>query len=249
MRFSIHFHHENTSFSPKSRLKTLLLVNLEPVKHFFVFTPKKSPGFHQVLKIHQVFTKFWTFTRFSTRYGNFTRFSPSFENSPGFHAVPISKVHRMFVSYFTVSPVFTKIWILKCHQVCARSEKTKRASKMITCDLDVLPKYHIISISNPIEMLILILTISAFHIQPKISNWLLYGGTSWYHMVFTIQIILRSVKSAAFQWHVSSIELNMQLQNNLLQSYGAQCSTSLVKGSQSYALLRALPSIRRARSS
>ena len=164
-------------------------MNLEPVKHFFIFIIKKLPGFHQILKIHQVFTKFWKFTRFPPNFknspgfyqilniyqifirsGNFTRFFPSFENLPGFHAVSISKVHRMFVSYFTVSPIFTKIWILKCHQVCARSEKTKRASKIITYDLDVLPKYHIISILNPIEILILILTISACHIQPKISN-------------------------------------------------------------------------------
>ena len=206
-------------------------MNLEPVKHFFVFTTKKSPGFHQVLKIHQVFTKFWKFTRFSpsfenspgfhqvlnihqvfTRSGNFTRFSPSFENSPGFHAVPISKVHRMFVSYFTVSPVFIKIWILKCHQVCARSEKTKRPSKMITCDLDVLPKYHIISTQIPLRCLYLY-----WQSQPFISNqkYLIsfctveLPDTTWYSHVFTNHIEVSKV--SCLQWHVSSIELKMQL--------------------------------------
>ena len=60
-------------------------------------------------------------------------------------------------------------------------------------------------------------------------------------MVFTIQIILRSIKSVAFQWYVSSIELNMQLRdilNHLKPTAEAAASTSvfvhLILGQNTY---------------
>ena len=91
---------------------------------------------------------------------------------------------------------------------------------MITCDLDVLPKFHIISISNPIEMLIYTYTdnLSFSYPTKKSSNLLynavlLYGGTSLCHMVFTKHIEVGKI--SCLQWHVSSFELNMQLRDIL----------------------------------
>ena len=148
----------------------------------------------------------------------------------------------MFVSYFTVNPVFIKIWILKCHQVCARSEKTKRASKMITCDLDVLPKYHIISISIPLRCLYLYWQSQLFISNQKylISYCTVeLPDTTWYSHVFTNHIEVSKV--SCLQWHVSSIELNMQLRdilNHLKPTAEAAASTRvfvhLILGQNTY---------------
>ena len=93
---------------------------------------------------------------------------------------------------------------------------------MITCDLDVLPKIHIISISNPIEMRINTYTdnLSFSYPTQKIFNLLynavlLYGGTSMCHMIFTKHIEVGKI--SCLQSHVSSIELNMQLRDILNQ--------------------------------
>ena len=80
---------------------------------------------------------------------------------------------------------------------------------------------NFISYQYPIPLrclYILILTISAFHIQPKNFNLLynavlLYGGTSLCHMVFTKHIEVGKI--SCLQWHVSSFELNMQLRDIL----------------------------------
>ena len=217
-KFSASFHQVFTKFSPGSHQ-----VSTEFSPGFYQVFTRFSPSFHLVLKIHhQVLNIHQVFTRS----GNFTRFSPSFEDSPGFHAVPISKVHRMFVSYFTVSPVFIKIWILKCHQVCARSEKSKRASKMITCDLDVLPKYQI-----PLRCLYLYWQSQLFISNQKylISYCTVeLPDTTWYSHVFTNHIEVSKV--SCLQWHVSSIELNMQLRdilNHLKPTAEAAASTSV----------------------
>ena len=101
-----------------------------------------------------------------------------------------------------------------------KGRKDQASVKMITCDLDVLPKMHIISISNPIEMLIYTYTdILSFSYPTKKSliyyfnAVLLYGGTSLCHMVFTKHIEVGKI--SCLQWHVSSFELNMQLRDIL----------------------------------
>ena len=74
----------------KISFKTLLLVNFRVTKRFLIsdlvnfqklgeFT-KFSPGFHQVLKFHQIFTKLkktWWIHQVFTKFYHFTRFSPN----------------------------------------------------------------------------------------------------------------------------------------------------------------------------
>ena len=117
---------------------------------------------------------------------------------------------------------------------------------MITCDLDVLPKIHITKISNPIEMLIYTYTYNLSFSYPtkKIFNLLynavlLYSGTSLCHIVFTKHIEVGKI--SCLQWHVSSIEPNMQLRdilNHFKQTAEAAASTSgfvhLILGQNAY---------------
>ena len=134
-------------------LKTLLLVNFRGAKRFLIFDfvifqkpgeftrfspsfqispsfhPKKnlvnSPGFHQVFKFHQVFTKknlvnspgfhqvfkfHQVFTK-KQKLGEFTRFSPGFQISPSFH-------QKKLVN----SPGFHQVF--KFHQVFTKKKKT-----------------------------------------------------------------------------------------------------------------------------
>ena len=101
-----------------------------------------------------------------------------------------------------------------------KGRKDQASVKMITCDLDVLPQIHIISISNPIDdaYIYLYWQSQLFISNQQIFNLLynavlLYGGTSLCHMVFTKHIEVGKI--SCLQWHVSSFELNMQLRDIL----------------------------------
>ena len=120
-----------TRFSPKFT-KNLVNSFTKKLGEFI----KLPPGFHQVLKFHQVFTRAkknpGEFTRFSPGFqispsfhhkkklGEFTRFSPGFEISPSFHH---QKKLGEFTRVFTRASNFTKFsqkkswWI---HQVFTR---------------------------------------------------------------------------------------------------------------------------------
>ena len=91
---------------------------------------KLSPGFHQVLKFHQVFTR-----AKKQKPGEFTRFSPSFEVSPSFHQSKKTKtwwIHQAFTRFSNItkfSPQEKTWWI---HQVFTRFWKFTKFSQKKT---------------------------------------------------------------------------------------------------------------------